>query len=155
MASFSVEGNSTSLQDSQAGDERTTLPWPPKRAIFGKDPKEAFSRNLRSGLPVRRIRRSGDRRLTPNRYLLMPDDRWIIREYIVTIALCKWTLSPQPMVSAPNGTQFFSLNVPIFYIHHTIISDFLTAIQSRVHLGQTCRLSGKNVPRALLISLIR
>jgi len=34
---------------------------------------KAFPRNLRSGLPLRRIGRSGDSRPTPNQNLLMPD----------------------------------------------------------------------------------
>jgi len=34
---------------------------------------KAFPRNLGSGLPLRRIGRSGDSRLTPNENLLMPD----------------------------------------------------------------------------------
>ena len=34
---------------------------------------KAFPRNLRSGLPLRRIGRSGDSRLTPNQNLLMSD----------------------------------------------------------------------------------
>ena len=38
-----------------------------------RSPVKAFPRNLRSGLPLRRIGRSGDSRLTPNQNLLMPD----------------------------------------------------------------------------------
>jgi len=38
-----------------------------------RSPVKAFPRNLRSGLPLRRISRSGDSRLNPNQNLLMPD----------------------------------------------------------------------------------
>jgi len=50
-------------------------------------PAKAFSRNLRRVLPLRRIRRSGDSRLTPNPNLPMPDGK--LEEEMVTIALFK------------------------------------------------------------------
>ena len=37
-----------------------------------RSPVKAFPRNLRNGLPLRRIGRSGDSRLNPSQNLLMP-----------------------------------------------------------------------------------
>ena len=71
-----------------------------------RSPVKAFPRNLWNGLPLRRIGRSGDSRLTPNQNLLMPMADGQLESIWSQLHYAKRKLSPVRLVL--KGTLFLS-----------------------------------------------